>query len=116
MESGSSRRGFLHAHFTVPEADLPRVRRFLDQRNLSAVVAIPSEPDKSRTGRLDFLDNAVLGGSGTVRLRVVLENGDRRFWPGQFVNVRLLLDTMKGAVLVRAGPCRSGSAVHSSSS
>jgi len=35
-----------------------------------------------------------------VRMRAVLENKDRLFWPGQFVNVRLLLDTLENAVLV----------------
>jgi len=98
----------IYVHFTVPEADLPRVRRFLGQRSLEAMVAAPSEPDQQRSGKVDFLDNAVQGASGTVRLRVVLDNTDRKFWPGQFVNVRLLLDTLKGAVLVPARTVQVG--------
>ncbi|HPA20614.1 MAG TPA: efflux RND transporter periplasmic adaptor subunit [Verrucomicrobiae bacterium] len=98
----------IYVQFTVPEADLPRVRAFLTAKSLSAEVSIPSEPDQGRTGRVDFLDNTVQGASGTVRLRVVVENADRRFWPGQFVNVRLLLDTLKGAVLVPARAVQVG--------
>jgi multidrug efflux system membrane fusion protein len=45
------------------------------------------------------LDNAV-DGSGTVKLRATLKNADRHFWPGQFVNIRLVLNIKKDAVLV----------------
>ena len=39
-------------------------------------------------------------GSGTVGLRATIPNADRHFWPGQFVNVRLILSTARGAVLI----------------
>jgi multidrug efflux system membrane fusion protein len=53
-----------------------------------------------RVGTLTFLDNAVQDGSGTVKLRATIPNGDNHFWPGQFVNVRLILKVQKDAVLV----------------
>jgi len=53
-----------------------------------------------REGELTFLDNAVQSGSGTVRLRGTLPNADHYFWPGQFVNCKLVLTIKKGAVLV----------------
>jgi multidrug efflux system membrane fusion protein len=49
---------------------------------------------------LTFLDNAVQNGTGTVNLRATIPNSDHHFWPGQFVNVRLVLSTEKGAVLI----------------
>ena len=39
-------------------------------------------------------------GSGTVNLRATLSNPDRHFWPGQFVDVKLVLTTEKAAVLI----------------
>ena len=39
-------------------------------------------------------------GTGTVKLRATVPNKDRHFWPGQFVNVRLVLRVQKDAVLV----------------
>jgi multidrug efflux system membrane fusion protein len=48
------------------------------------------------------LDNAVQDGTGTVKLRATIANPDHFFWPGRFVNVRLVLDTQKNAVLVPA--------------
>jgi multidrug efflux system membrane fusion protein len=44
----------------------------------------------------------VQSSSGTVMLRATAPNGDRRLWPGQFVNVRLVLATLPSAVLVPA--------------
>jgi multidrug efflux system membrane fusion protein len=49
---------------------------------------------------VEFLDNAVQNGSGTVNLRATMGNPDRHFWPGQFVDVKLVLSTEKGAVLI----------------
>jgi multidrug efflux system membrane fusion protein len=53
-----------------------------------------------REGKLTFLDNSVQSGSGTVRLRATVPNADHYFWPGQFVNVRLILAMHKDAVLI----------------
>ncbi len=68
---------------------------------LKAGVRLPTDPENSaRIGRVEFLDNSVQSGSGTVNLRATLSNPDHHFWPGQFVDVKLLLATEKGAVLI----------------
>jgi len=51
-------------------------------------------------GELTFLDNAVKNDTGTVKVRATVPNSDRFFWPGQFVNCRLVLTTKKDAVLI----------------
>ena len=54
------------------------------------------------------LDNAVQETTGTVKLRATIPNSDHRFWPGRFVRVRLILETIHGAVLIpAAAPQRS---------
>jgi membrane fusion protein, multidrug efflux system len=91
----------IYANFTITESDLPQVRRQMQQGTLKVLVRIPSEPDSAgRQGRLTFLDNLVQNGTGTVNLRATVPNADDHFWPGQFVNVRLILATAKGAVLI----------------
>lgn len=92
----------IYADFTVTEANLGAVQRHMAQRTLRVEARLPEEPDKAREGRLTFVDNAVQEGTATVRLRATLANADRRFWPGRFVNIRLILDTRKDAVLVPA--------------
>ncbi|CAN5484732.1 efflux RND transporter periplasmic adaptor subunit [soil metagenome] len=54
----------------------------------------------ARMGELTFLDNAVQDNTGTIRVRATLPNADHYFWPGQFVNCRLILTTKKDAVLI----------------
>ena len=91
----------IYADFTITERDLPEVQAEMNQGTLRAAVRLPSEPEsRARTGKLTFLDNAVQNGTGTVNLRATLANSDHHFWPGQFVDVKLILATQKGAVLV----------------
>src|SRR4029077_9869970 len=65
------------------------------------LVRLPSDPEnRARSGELTFLENAVPKGTGTVNLRATMSNPDHHFWPGQFVNVRLVLAMQKNAVLI----------------
>ncbi|MBS0660757.1 MAG: efflux RND transporter periplasmic adaptor subunit [Verrucomicrobia bacterium] len=95
-----ARQDPLFVDFTIAEEKLPAVRAYQNRGTLSVEVWSAAEPTKRRKGEFAFLDNAVTVGNGTVRLRGRVQNEDRAFWPGQFVNVRLVLDVAKGAVLV----------------
>ncbi len=91
----------IYANFTVTERDLPEVQKQMAQGGLKALVRLPADPENgARAGRVEFLDNVVQNGTGTVDLRATLANPDRHFWPGQFVDVKLVLGTEKGAVLI----------------
>lgn len=91
----------IYANFTITESDLPAVQRQMASGMLKAAVRLPSDGENgARIGRVEFLDNAVQNGSGTVNLRATMGNPDRHFWPGQFVDVKLVLSTEKGAVLI----------------
>lgn len=90
----------IYADFTITEHDLPEVQRQMAQGVLKTQVRLPTDSEsQARTGNLIFLDNAVQDGSGTVKLRAELPNADHHLWPGQFVNVRLVL-LVKPSVLV----------------
>jgi len=91
----------IYAIFTVTESDLPAVQKQMSNGLLKAAVRLPSDLETAaRTGRVEFLDNAVQNGTGTVNLRATMSNPDHHFWPGQFVDVRLILNTEKHAVLI----------------
>jgi multidrug efflux system membrane fusion protein len=74
----------------------------LPTANLSSQppATMPADLPVPRIGKLTFLDNSVQDGTGTVKLRATLPNSDHHFWPGQFVDVRLILKTQKDAVLI----------------
>src|SRR5207248_3929017 len=89
----------IYDNFTITERDLPEVQRQMGHGGLKALVRLPSDPEgATRIGRIEFLDNTVQNGSGTVNLRATISNPDRHFWPGQFVDVKLVLATEKAAV------------------
>ena len=91
----------IYADFTVTEADLPEVQQELARGTLHALVRVPSDaPNRAREGKLTFVDNIVQNATGTINLRATIANADHHFWPGQFVNVTLVLATMKNAVLI----------------
>jgi len=91
----------IYATFTITESDLPEVQKEMSHGTLKAAVRIPSDPENSlKPGRVEFLDNAVQTGSGTVNLRATVSNPEHHFWPGQFVDVKLVLSTQKQAVLI----------------
>lgn len=92
----------IYADFTVTEGDLTAVQRNMTRAALRVEVRLPDEPDRPLAGELTFLDNAVQESTGTVKLRATVHNREHRLWPGRFVKVRLLLDTLPSAVLVPA--------------
>jgi len=71
-------------------------------------VSFADATDKKRVGQFDFLDNRVQTNTGTLRMRALLDNEDRLFWPGQFVNVRLLLDRIEAAVMIPVEALQTG--------
>ncbi len=92
----------IYADFTLPEADLGPIQRHMAQGTLMVEVRLPEAPDGPVAGQLTFLDNAVQDATATVKLRATIPNGERRFWPGRFVKIRLILRRQPGAVLVPA--------------
>ena len=91
----------IYANFTITESDLPEVQKQMSSGGLRAAVRLPSDAQSAaRAGRVEFLDNTVQNGSGTVNLRATMSNPDHHFWPGQFVDVKLVLTTQKQAVLI----------------
>jgi membrane fusion protein, multidrug efflux system len=91
----------IYATFTITERDLPEVQKQMKAGLLKAMVRLSDDPENgARAGKVEFLDNAVQNATGTVNLRATVSNPDHHFWPGQFVDVKLVLITQKDAVLI----------------
>jgi len=89
----------IYADFTISQNDLSRVQEQMHAGTLKTEVRLPDATDHV-AGQLTFLDNSVQNQTGQVTLRATVPNSDRKFWPGRFVNIRLVLNTIRGAVLV----------------
>ncbi len=92
----------IYADFTISQNNLTQVQEQMRQGSLKVEVRLPDAAEGMVAGQLTFLDNAVQQATGTVNLRATIQNTGHRFWPGRFVNVRLVLSTIHQAVLVPA--------------
>ncbi len=92
----------IYADFTISQNNLAEVQQQMREGKLKAEVRLPDTPGDPVIGELTFLDNVVQNTTGTVNLRATVPNAGHRFWPGRFVNIRLVLSTIREAVLVPA--------------
>lgn len=95
--------------FTLPEDSLPQVMQKL--RNGAHLVADAWNRDNSKklaSGVLLTADNQIDNTTGTSRLKAVFENKDNALFPQQFVNVRLLVDTLQNQLVVPGVAVQNG--------
>lgn len=95
--------------FSVPEQSLPRIREYRASSELK-VQALLDNGNPPAEGTLTFIDNTIDPATGMIGLKATFANGDRRLWPGQFVNVVLMLAVQKNAVVVPSRAVQSGQA------
>jgi multidrug efflux system membrane fusion protein len=90
----------IYVTFAVPEQHLADLRSHSARGALSVEASFASDEGRPELGKLDFIDNAVDRSTGTVKLKGVFANTERRLWPGQFVNVALTLTTQFDLVVI----------------
>jgi multidrug efflux system membrane fusion protein len=89
--------------FTLPEDSLgPVVGRLRENAKLSVDVFDRTAQTKIASGQLLALDNQIDTTTGTVKVRSIFDNKDSALFPNQFVNTRLLVNTLQGVTLVPA--------------
>jgi multidrug efflux system membrane fusion protein len=87
--------------FSVAEDYLPQIQDQLKKGSVMAVEAYDrAQTHKLAAGKFLTLDNLVDTTTGTVKIRAVFANEDDALFPNQFVNAKLLLETLKGTTLV----------------
>ncbi len=87
--------------FTIPEDSLPQVvKKMRAGAKLPADAYNRDNSKKLASGTLVTLDNQIDSTTGTSRLKAVFENKDNSLFPQQFVNVRLLVDTLSNQLVV----------------
>lgn len=98
----------IYVNFTVPQDVNEDVRRKQTAGPL-VVIAYGGKDRELARGTLSVVDNQIETATGTLRLKATFENADERLWPGQFVNVRLQLETRVDAVTVPQRAIMQGS-------
>jgi membrane fusion protein, multidrug efflux system len=99
----------IYVAFSVPEQNLAEIKRYRAAGKSLKVEALPPNDAKgAEQGILTFIDNTVDNTTGTILLKGTFSNKYRRLWPGQFVNVRLVLTTQPHAIVVPAQAVQTG--------
>ncbi len=104
--------------FTLPQQDLPQVAA-AQQAGTPEVVALradgggvaanlPARGAVLERGKLTVLDNQVDSTTGTIKLKASFPNPSLLLWPGGFVNVRLLVQTLPGVVTIPSAAVQRG--------
>lgn len=94
--------------FTLPQDNLPAIMQAMGRGPLSAVAYAADNVTALDRGTLLTPDNTIDATTGTIKLKAVFANADRRLWPGQFVNIRLLLGMESQVVTVPASAVQRG--------
>ncbi len=94
--------------FAVPEQHLDAIRHNSASRKLAVDVSLRDNPSQKARGVLAVIDNTVDTNSGTIHLKATFDNQSRALWPGQFVDVSIVLDTQKDAILVPSEAVQAG--------
>jgi multidrug efflux system membrane fusion protein len=96
--------------FSLPQQQIVRVNAASGKGQLAVDVFGNDGITVADTGRLTGIDNQVDPTTGTLKLKAEFPNADFQLWPGQFVNIRLKVDTLLQAVVVPTSAVQRGPA------
>ncbi|HVZ54386.1 MAG TPA: efflux RND transporter periplasmic adaptor subunit [Pseudolabrys sp.] len=94
--------------FNLPQQNLDVTNQAFAKGPLPVDVLRADSNTPIDSGRLTVIDNQVDSTTGTVKLKAEFPNDGLRLWPGQFVNVRMLIDTLKHVVTVPTSAVQRG--------
>jgi multidrug efflux system membrane fusion protein len=96
--------------FTIPQGDFQRLAQISNgfTRPLATTALSQETNTVQGQGELSIADNHVDPTTGTVAMKARFPNGDRRLWPGEFLNVRLSTQTLKDATVIPASAVNQG--------
>jgi RND family efflux transporter MFP subunit len=95
--------------FPIPQDELEAIQRRLSSGKETTVEILRRDLDAPMaTGKLTGLDNAIDASAGTLQAKARIANEDNRLYPGQFVGVRLLVDTLHDVVIVPTSAVQHG--------
>jgi multidrug efflux system membrane fusion protein len=95
--------------FSIPEDNIDRIMaRMNGGAMLQADAFDRTQTRKLASGTLSAVDSTIDTTTGTVKLRAMFDNADNELFPNQFVNIHLLIDTLRGQTLVPTAAIQRG--------
>jgi multidrug efflux system membrane fusion protein len=90
----------IYVSFNLPQINLPDLRAAMAQGPVTVRVLPQGDKGPLIDGQVAFFDNAIDMTSGTINVRASFANDEQRLWPGQFVNVRVVVSMDANALVV----------------
>ena len=94
--------------FSLSDRQLTNISREMANGPLKVIAEGRTDHQQLGEGTLTLVDNLIDQNTGTIRLKATFSNGDHALWPGQFINVRLLLRTLQQVVTVPSTAVQRG--------
>ncbi len=94
--------------FSLPQQNLPDLTRGMAQAKLPVDALTSDGKGVVDKGKVMVIDNQVDQTTGTVKIKAEFPNADLQLWPGQFINVRVLIDTLRRVVVVPTAAVQRG--------
>jgi multidrug efflux system membrane fusion protein len=94
--------------FNLPQQELPDLNKAFAEGSLPVSALGPDGKTALDTGKVVVIDNQIDQTTGTVKLKAEFPNANLQLWPGQFVNVRVLMDTLRQVVVVPTAAIQRG--------
>jgi multidrug efflux system membrane fusion protein len=94
--------------FTAPQSQLDVIRESQSKSPVEAQAFSQSDEKQLGDGKLTLIDNQVDQATGTIHLKAVFDNQEETLWPGEFVNMRLVVSIHKNAVTVPSRAVQQG--------
>jgi membrane fusion protein, multidrug efflux system len=94
--------------FTLPQGDVPAVQAAMAKGALTTVAYGQDGRTKLGRGTLLLVNNTISQSSGTAQLKATFPNKNRKLWPGEFVNVRLIVATRHDGITVPVDALQQG--------
>jgi multidrug efflux system membrane fusion protein len=98
----------IYVVFTVPQQHLPAVQKAQQKKPAPAVALGSDNATALDSGVVSVIDNQIDPMTGTVKIKGIFDNERLSLWPGQFVNVRLTVDTIRNAQVVPSAAVQRG--------
>jgi multidrug efflux system membrane fusion protein len=94
--------------FTLPEESFEQLSDALHRGPVTATALSRDDKDELDHGTVELIDNQIDQATGTIRVKVILPNKQRRLWPGQFVNVRVMSQMQRQVLTIPATALERG--------
>jgi len=98
----------IYVTFSVPEQYLAEIKKYMSGGKILVKAFITTGKDDPEEGVLTFVDNTVDAATGTIKLKATFANNKKRLWPGQFVDVVIVLTTQPNAIVVPSQSVQTG--------